>query len=189
MKHFDEICFVERKEDGEGELCTQLRQVSIQEFIDSRMELFPEILFTEESIRVRYHNLCSLEHSEAFFARKIVLVEGESEEYALPIYAAALDYDFDTHGVSIVNAHGKRNLDSLYQLYQEFELPVYLVFDSDRKKGKPEELDYNQILLRMLGEQGEREPVGRVRPTYAIADEDYETVIRSDIGDTLYSPC
>ena len=31
-----------------------------------------------------------------FFARKIVVVEGESEEYALPIYAAAMDYDFDT---------------------------------------------------------------------------------------------
>ena len=190
IEHFDEICLIERKEDEEGDLCTHLRQVSIQEFIDLRRELFPEIPFTEESIRERYHNLCSLEHSEAFFARKIVLVEGESEEYALPIYASALDYDFDAHGVSIVNAHGKQNLDQFFQLYEAFGIMVYLVFDSDNGKNVKNfktSLDYNEILLRMLGETPEREPAGRVSATYAISDADFEEEICSCTGDDLYN--
>ncbi len=98
-----------------------------------------------------------------------------------------MDYDFDAHGVSIVNAHGKKNLDSLYQLYVAFGIPVYLIFDSDRGTKDESNLDYNETLLRMLNEPVERKPVKRVRSTYAIADKDYETVIRSDIGDKLYN--
>ena len=187
IEYFDEICLVERKEDEQGELCTQIRQVPATKFCDIRKTFLKLDSITVESIRARYHNLCSLEHSEAFFARKIVLVEGESEEYAFPIYAVALDYDFDAHGVSIVNAHGKKNLDSLYQLYVAFGIPVYLIFDSDQGTTDESNLDYNETLLRMLNEPVERILDKRVRSTYAIADKDFETVIRSDIGDKLYT--
>ena len=189
IEHFDEICLVERKVDEEGDLCTDIRQLSMQDFAHIRKNLFPDIPFTADSIRARYHNLCSLEHSEAFFARKIVVVEGESEEYALPIYAAALDYDFDTFGISIVNARGKTNLDSFYQLYREFKIPVYLIFDSDRGK-KPKDFktshDYNEILLRMLKVNPEREPEGRITKAFAISDPDFEAEISSRTEDGLY---
>ena len=187
IEHFDEICLVERKVDDEGDLCTGLRQLSITEFVATRQQLWPSKAVNEEGVRARYHNLCSLEHSEAFFARKIVLVEGESEEYSLPIYAAALDYDFDTYGVSVVNAHGKKNLDSFYQLYHAFGIPVYLMFDSDFIKGNEEDIEYNELLLQMLGEPVDNASDGRVTPKYAVADNDFEAAIRYDIGDKQYS--
>lgn len=186
IEHFDEICMIERKKDDEGDLCTHLRKVSVQEFIETRKRLYPEVAFSIDSIRNRYRNLCSLEHAEAFFARKVVLVEGETEEHALPIYASALDYDLDAHGVSVVNAYGKNNLDQLYQLYEAFGIPVYLIFDSDRGSQDKSSLDCNEKLLKMLSEPAEREPIGRVESRYAISQSNFEDEIKSAVGANLY---
>ena len=186
IEYFDEICLVERKKDAEGHVSTVLRQVSATEFRDIRKTFLQLDSVTVDSIRARYHNLCSLEHSEAFFARKIVLVEGETEEFALPIYATALEYDFDTYGVSIVNAQGKNKLDSFYQLYRAFGIPVYLIFDSDRGTSDQDKLRCNETLLRMLGASVEREPQGQVKKTYAICDKDFEAEISSSIGEPLF---
>lgn len=187
IEHFDEICLVERKEDEEGDLCTHLRNASVEDLLAARERLRPDKPATIEGIRERYKNLYGLEHSEAFFGRKIVLVEGPTEENALPIYAAALDFDFDAHGVSVVSANGKNNLDELYQLYEAFDIPLYLVFDSDRGTSDNDKLKCNEVLLRMLGENEDREPEGQVNATYAISDKDFEAEIRSSIGESLYS--
>jgi putative ATP-dependent endonuclease of OLD family len=182
---FDEICLVERKKDDEGDLCTQITQLSADKLVGLRKTLHPTKPITLQSLRERYHNICNLEHAEAFFARKIVLVEGEAEEFSLPIYANALGYNLDTHGVSVVNTRGKTNIDHFYHLYAAFGIPVFVVFDSDRG-GKDNDLNYNLTLLQMLNAAQEREPHGVVSNTYAISDPDFEAEIRNAIGEEVY---
>jgi putative ATP-dependent endonuclease of OLD family len=108
------------------------------------------------------------------------LVEGDSEEYALPIYARSLGYDFDAEGISIVNAHGKLSLDSFYQLYTMFGIPTYPMFDNDRGNNKKER-DHNKVLLGMLGEGEELEPDGIVESNFAIIEGNYELATKTDL--------
>lgn len=186
IEYFDRICLVEKREDSQGNMSTQVRQVPLGDLLNRRRSLHPGISVTERSLRERYRNICRLEHNEAFFARKIVLVEGETEEYALPIYARALGYDFDSNNVSVVNAHGKDNLDQLYQMYQAFGIPIYLIFDNDRG-GEEGKLRANETLLRLLDQPVCREPDGVIADVFAILEGDFEKEMMRYLGDGKYN--
>ena len=173
IEHFDRVCLVEKCRDDEDDICTQVRQVPLEYLLRKRQQLHPGVSMNVSGPRRRYHNICGLEHNEALFARKIVLVEGETEEYALPIFGRALDFDFDTYGVSVVNAHGKNNLDQLFQLYNSFGFPIYLIFDNDRG-GNQSDLAANKVLLRMLNKPETLKPDGTIEDTYAIFEGNFE---------------
>jgi len=182
IEHFDRICLVKKQsetEDSHTLHFTGVTQVSPDDLLAVRQSLHPEVQMSSESVRERYRNVCTLAHNEAFFARKIVLVEGETEEHTLPLFAMALDYDFDACGVSVVNAHGKTNLDQLYQLYALFGIAVYLIFDGDRGTLDDDRRRWNRILLRMLGEPEEEEPAENIRPRYAVFEQDFEHSLES----------
>lgn len=174
IERFDRICLVEKTVDSDGDTATQVRQVSVRELLDKRQWLHPNLNMTASGVRTRYRNICRLEHNDAFFARKIVLVEGETEEYSLPIFASGLGYDLDAFGVSVVNAHGKNNLDQLYQLYDCFGFPIYLIFDNDRGGKQRSDLETNKTLLRMLGKPEELTPDGSVTEEYAVLEKNFE---------------
>jgi hypothetical protein len=79
--------------------------------------------------------------NEGFFADKVVIVEGPSEQYVLPIYAEALDYDFNRHNLSVVHAEGKGQMDRLWRVFNGFNIPTYLWFDGDKEGKRPNRLD------------------------------------------------
>lgn len=172
IQNFDRICLVEKSVDEEGDLSTKIRRVSAKQLLAERQKLYPSITFSELGIRERYNNICGLEHNEAFFAHEIILVEGETEKGVLPIFAKALGYDFDSEGISIVNGHGKKNLDQLYQLYNSFKIPIYIIFDNDR--GKQDEAIFNSILLKMLGQEESSMPDKVITYGFAILEGNFE---------------
>ena len=59
----------------------------------------------------------SQKSSEAMFARKVILVEGESEVLILPYLFSLCGYDEVAEGVTIVRCGGKSELDRYYRLY------------------------------------------------------------------------
>lgn len=180
----DRIALVERRPDDDGEISTSVTCLDVQRLLNRRKGLNPAraASMTVTSMQERYRNICGLEHAEAFFARLIVLVEGPSEKEALPIYAKHKGLDFDSLGVSVVNANGKTNIDVLYQLYREHGLRLYVIFDNDRgAKRSGNDKDYNCVLTRMLGMNEQKEPVGAVEKDYAILERDFETQLESDI--------
>src|SRR5690606_3443818 len=68
---------------------------------------------------------------EGFFARTVVLVEGPSEELALPVYFSRLGFDTAGNGVAVINVGGKGNLAKWRRLFTAYGIPVYVVFDND----------------------------------------------------------
>lgn len=178
----DRIALVDRVPDTDGEVSTQVRCLDTERLLSKRKGLFPEraASMTETSMRERYRNVCGLEHSEAFFARLVVLVEGPSEKEALPIYAKHKGIDFDVHGVSVVNANGKTNIDALYHLYTEHGFCVYVIFDNDRG-GNIRDVQYNAVLTRMLGLAENNNPDGAVTRCYTIFNKEFESQVKSDL--------
>lgn len=67
----------------------------------------------------------------AFFASKIVLVEGPTEEYALPIYLNAVGLDTLKVGIAVIGVGGKGNLAKWWRFFTTFTIPTYVCFDND----------------------------------------------------------
>jgi len=88
------------------------------------------------------------ERSELFFARRLLLVEGDTEKLSYPAYAAKLELDLDRTGATIVEVGGKRNLRDFAELAISFQIPIGIVDDGDSSdfKDEDEETEYNQIL-------------------------------------------
>lgn len=70
-----------------------------------------------------------------FPVKKLLIVEGITEEILLPVFAHKLGLNFDKNGIYIHSAGGKSKSPALYLgLKDKLKLPIILLFDSDAKE-------------------------------------------------------
>lgn len=89
---------------------------------------------SEESVLPFYAWSSTQEILAGFFAKKIVLVEGETERLVLPIYMNKVAMDCEKEGVAFISVLGKGNLAKWWRLFNAFNYPVYIIFDNDAKE-------------------------------------------------------
>lgn len=120
------------------------------------------------------------ERGELFFARRLLLVEGDTEKLAMPEHAAKLTIDLDRHGAAIVEVGGKRNLLDFAELALSFGVPTGIVYDRDSSDFDDEkaETEYNDKLDAL--DNGDTVRVWQL-------DKDYEDVLKREIGEALYN--
>jgi predicted ATP-dependent endonuclease of OLD family len=120
------------------------------------------------------------ERSELFFARRLLLVEGDTEKLSYPAYAAKLKLDLDRAGATIVEVGGKRNLKDFAELAISFQIPVGIVYDRDTSnfKDRDEEAEYNNMLDE-LGTDDGSVAVWQI-------DSKHEDAVRSAVGEKKY---
>jgi len=192
VENFDEVVLVDRcSDEGEGDdiPCTQVRHLDGDELVRRHERNRPGETFLLSGIRERYRHNCGPEHTEAFFGRLVVLVEGATEAVALPIYAEKMGQNFDALGISVVNARGKDNIESLHHLYEGMGFLVYAVFDNDvgmpsnGARDREKKALSNRRLTKLLTGTEADWPPGLVSSAYAILEGDFEKVIKAEIGE------
>lgn len=115
---------------------TTLRMVSKEELVAHCVATgVPSEKTNVQNITEFYKTISHPRTNEAFFARVIVLVEGDTEELALPIFLDALGFDCDLYGISIISAGGKNQIPKYWRLLSKFTAPVIVLFDADSTKG------------------------------------------------------
>jgi len=183
ISHFDEICIMrrEKKEEGYESYPTQLSMSTMIEDLKARKGVDA----TEEGIREQYSHAFNPMINEGFFADKVVIVEGPSEQYALPIYADALEYNFDRNNVSVVHCDGKGQMDRLLRVFNSFEIPNYLWFDGDKNSDKKNVRDKTLELLELLGNPVERieDVKTNVSDKHAILEYNLEETLKDELED------
>lgn len=92
--------------------------------------LQPEALTPDEDFRVLTE--FDAQRSELFLARAALLVEGQTERLALPFAFAALGYDADREGISIVECGGKANILLFARVCRATGIPFVALHDRDR---------------------------------------------------------
>lgn len=118
-----------------------------------------------------------------FFARKVVLVEGATESFALPIYLGKAGLDNHREGIAIVPVGGVGNLAKWWRLFTAFDIPCYVVLDNDHKSDTRG--DRRSNLLETLGiDEREREGIMEsedwiVADSYCVFGGDFETILRN----------
>lgn len=70
-----------------------------------------------------------------FPIKKVLIVEGITEEILLPVFSQLLGYDFAKHGIMIIPAGGKNQVVKLYYQYaQSLKIPMFILLDKDAEE-------------------------------------------------------
>jgi putative ATP-dependent endonuclease of the OLD family len=77
----------------------------------------------------------------AFFSRLCVIVEGETEAFAIPEFLRLVDFDPLKRGVSVVSAGGIGNIAKWHRLLTTFGVPVFCIFNTDAGKTGKDAVD------------------------------------------------
>lgn len=89
-----------------------------------------------ENIINYYNTRLFADQLRGVFAETILLVEGATEFFALPIYLKRIGFSLAEHGVEIVNCQGKDNIPLFWRLFQAYGYNCYFIFDADGKEDK-----------------------------------------------------
>jgi predicted ATP-dependent endonuclease of OLD family len=140
--------------------------------------------FTAESFAVRSAHIMTSMVNEGFFADVVVVVEGVADVAILWAMQEILDKKWDGHGIVLIAADGKNNIDRPVVVFSGLRIPTYFIFDGDnRYAGKREERDTvksNTILLRLAGATTlEDFPATQTHPTWAVFSDELETELKS----------
>lgn len=69
---------------------------------------------------------------EAFFARGVIFVEGDSEYASFPHFAQSLNIELDDLGICIIKASGEKSIPPLMNLANKFCIPSVGIIDKDK---------------------------------------------------------
>jgi predicted ATP-dependent endonuclease of OLD family len=191
VTYFDEIIRIEPPQSGEdgkvqsGETSKKY-QLPVQALIDDLVADYPNLVgkVTPESMRERYGHAYSASRNEGFFAKRIILVEGATEVYCLPIYARALgaDKDLDVLGVAVVECGGKNEMDRLYRVFNELGIVCYPVFDYDKDNKDRGLQKATTDLLKLLGNDDTNKPTAaRVEDRFTCFAGNWEDDLKPEI--------
>jgi len=184
---FDQIVRMESLQaitDGQKTRESRAWQLPMASMIRDMEARYPDLQgkITRESIRERYSHVYNPRRNEGFFASRIILVEGATEEYSLPIYADALpNCGFDAKGISVVECGGKESIDRLYRIFNELHIPCYILFDYDRENADSETIRASKELLRLVGAEENAPQSLLVRDCVACFPQTWETHLRDEI--------
>ena len=183
ISYFDQVC-VMRREKRDERYESYPTQLSMQTMVEDLKARKGDDA-TEEGIREQYSNVFNPMINEGFFADKVVIVEGPSEQYALPIYADALRYNLDRNNISVVHSDGKGQMDRLLRVFSGFMIPTYLWFDGDKNSDKKEVRDKTLELLELLGDPVEKieDVKTKLSDKYAVLEYDLEKTLKEEVED------
>lgn len=187
---FDEIIRLEislKNIGGTKTTASRAWQLPIAKMIADLETRFPKLKgnVTEESVRDRYSHAYNPRRNEGFFASKIILVEGLTEEYSLPIYADALpNCAFDPQGISVVECGGKGTMDRLFRIFNELHIPCYLLFDYDSGSSDKNTTDKSKELLALAGESQDAPQCLLVADGVACFPRKWEVDLKGEIPDS-----
>lgn len=189
VAYFDEIvrmeCHFETVE-GKKTPASKAWQLPMWRMIQDLEVRFPKTKgsVTVESMRDLYSHAYNPRRNEGFFATKIVLVEGPTEEYSLPIYADALpNCAFDPQGISVVECGGKGSMDRLFRIFNELHIPCFILFDYDKGNSDGENIKKSKELLALAGESDGAPSSLFVSDGVACFPNKWETDLKSEIAD------
>ncbi len=121
------------------------------------------------------------------FAKKVVLVEGETEELALPFYLAMVGLECLKEGISIIGVGGKGNLAKWWRLFTHYGIPTYVCFDNDADddSGAIKRRD----ALKAIGivdvdiEEAISTNDWNLKPKFCVFGKDFETTFKASFGE------
>ncbi|MGZ3578239.1 MAG: ATP-dependent nuclease, partial [Syntrophales bacterium] len=127
MHNYQNISIVKRDNNGPTELCQYRGDIFDAEDSESQRRLRKTF---------RYLSLFDVSRSEMFFAKKVILVEGDTEKFIIPFCSsesAVFDekYDLSAKNICVVESGGKQNIHIFMRVLNRFKIPYIVLHDVD----------------------------------------------------------
>lgn len=84
----------------------------------------------DKSYKHLLHNYLYLK--EAMFSKGVILVEGDTEFGAMPVFASRLEVDLDLYGIGIIKLDGADSVRNCMKIYNEFGIKAVALIDRDK---------------------------------------------------------
>ncbi len=149
--NYQNISIVNRDNNGPTSLCQYVGDIFETEDPDSQKRLRKVF---------RCLSLFDLSRSELFFAKKVILVEGDTEKFIIPFCSSELvehdkKYDLLAKNICIVECGGKYNIHIFMRVLNQFKIPYVVIHDVDPidfPEDKPAKTDKEQQKLKTFKE-------------------------------------
>jgi len=187
--HFINLEFLEgikliRKAENETQVISKRKSDLYQHCIATNAD---ENKTREDTIIPFYANHSTSRILNGFFANKIVLVEGPTEELTLPVYLEKVGLDTLKEGIEVINVAGKGNLAKWWRLFTLYEIPTFVCFDNDsRKDGNGNK---RKDALKAIGIPEEEidelltEEHWNINDNFCVFGEDFEATMRASFDE------
>ena len=120
-----------RKEDGATKV---VQQLPVQLASYCAVNGAPRV--SEDTVLPFYAAAATEEILAGLFARKTILVEGQTEALSLPFYLKEVGLDVTREGIAIIPVHGVGNLAKWWRFFTSYGIPTYVIFDNDSGEDK-----------------------------------------------------
>ncbi len=128
VENFDQIRLFRKEGELPRTYIHEFKYDDLREFYQRKFGLTVDV----SSLRDRFNHIVDQSKNEGFFAKKIIICEGETEVYALPNYFSRLDFDLDQHRISLISAGSVDSISYLLTVFNEFHIPCFVIFDGDK---------------------------------------------------------
>lgn len=167
LEHYNEVAIITKHSPERG--------TCVHQYVG---ELFGDADIHERKKSFHMAQWINPDRGEMFFAKKVVLVEGETEKVILPFLAQIMGL-FDPD-ISIIDCGSKHNLPLYIEVAKAFKIPYMVIHDEDplpdpipndwsedKKKAKKKTYELNDEIKKLV-----EAPLGQVK----ILSPDFETV-------------
>ena len=172
--------FVKVYRDGNK---TKLIQHSAQSLAQECIRLKGNPSINESNILNFYKTKTFYDQLRGFFARRIILAEGESEFFSLTNYFKNCGFDLAKNGVEIVNCRGKDQITRNYRLFKSYQYDCFCLFDADTGSGNNDDFANTFEFDKTRMNFEENSFTFDSSKKYGYFGKDFETYLRINIPD------
>jgi len=178
IENFGNIGVVRKIREGDDHH-TKVFTINEKEFLKKWQDNTGVAEASVDSIKLFLKNISDAETNKGFFAKKVVLVEGQTEKWLLSIYMKKLGVEVEKQNIEVINVCGKNNIEKFYLIFSELEYKIYVIFDGDKSEGESEEI--NKKLMKMFSKNEEPWPISKIEENYAVFEENIENELQNSI--------
>jgi len=140
-----------------------------------------------ETVVPFYANHSTTHILNGFFAKKVVLVEGLTEELALPIYLERRGLDVTREGIEIIGVQGKGNIAKWWRLFTLYGIPTFVCFDNDEKNDRQGTQRTDSLKAIGIADDELEAIIGSsdwaISDAYCVFGVDFETTMKAAFSD------
>lgn len=171
------------KDHQEG---TKVKIITEQDLVNfSKNTGVPQNKTNTENIKEFYATTSDTKLNEGFFAKHLILVEGDTEELCLPLLFERLGLKYYSSGISIIGVEGKNQIPKYWRLFKIFDIKLSVVFDSDSQGNNNlascfgcDESDFKPIFDKI-------KKVETVDQNLFVFEKDFETALKKDFDNDI----
>jgi len=120
--------------------------------------------------------------NDGFFAKHLILVEGDTEELCLPLLFERLGLKYYSSGISVIGVEGKNQIPKYWRLFKAFDIKLSVVFDGDSDGNKNLAGCFNCDETDILKDIDKIKKIETTNQTLFVFEKDFETALKKDFN-------